>query len=209
MAGSQLIGQKFGRLTVEAQGARPYHWLCRCDCGASKEVKGGNLTSGRTGSCGCFRTERPNHVTHGATGTLTHKRWRAMRARCMNPNADGYANYGGRGIVICERWDSFENFLADMGECPGPAFTIERSDTDGNYEPSNCRWATKTEQARNTRANRMLTHDGLTLCVSEWAERIGLPSQTILNRLRYGWSVERTLTETGDARVNRKPRSNR
>ena len=197
------IGQRFGRLTVTGFGDKPSRLVCQCDCGRTHEVAASNIA--RTSSCGCIRQERNNHTTHGATGTLTHKRWRAMKARCLNPNADNYARYGGAGVTVCERWLDFPSFLTDMGECPDPSMTIDRIKGSLGYEPGNCRWATKVEQARNTKSNRMLTFAGETLNVSACAEKTGLPP--ILNRLRYGWTVERTLTEAGDARASRQPRA--
>ena len=120
-----------------------------------------------------------------------------MKARCVVPSASGYENYGGRGIVVCDRWlNSFENFLADMGERPSKAHSIDRyPDNDGNYEPSNCRWATRKQQTRNTRANRRISFCGETLCVAEWAERVGIHCDTIYDRLKLGWSIDRALTE--------------
>lgn len=204
-----LIGLKFGRLTVTGKSDRRYYWRCICDCGQTRNVAANNLKSGATKSCGCIRAERNNHTTHGGTGTFTHKRWLAMRARCLNPNASNYPRYGGRGIKICERWTRFENFLADMGKCPDASFSIERINNDGNYEPGNCRWATRKDQNRNTSWNRRLTYNGETMPVSAWAEKLNVPAQTILNRLRYGWTVERTLSQTGDARTDRKKSSRR
>jgi hypothetical protein len=118
-----------------------------------------------------------------------------MIERCRNPKVAFFKHYGGRGISVCERWQTFENFYADMGPMPTARHTVERKDTNGNYEPSNCRWATRREQARNTRTNRRVTFDGKTLCVAEWAEQTGLPAHTIAERLRAGWSVHDALTK--------------
>lgn len=118
-----------------------------------------------------------------------------MIARCCNPKSQVYENYGGRGITVCERWlESFENFFADMGVCP-TGLSIDRIDNDGPYSPENCRWATDKEQGRNKRTCRFLEMNGERLPLSEWAERLGIPENTIRNRLRRGWSDERTLTE--------------
>lgn len=197
-----IIGERFGRLVVVSAGSRAGQWICQCDCGNQKEAAKGNLTAGRTKSCGCLRKERPNGTTHGSTGTLTHRRWLSMRRRCLDSSQPYYPNYGGRGITVCARWDQFENFLSDMGECPSPAMTLDRIDSNGNYEPANCRWATSKQQCRNTRKNRLLTLNGETMCVADWAERTGIKAQAILNRLRYGWTVERALTQTRDGREN-------
>jgi len=200
------LGDRFGRFTVISGGTRRYCWICRCDCGTQREITGSNLRAVKSTSCGCLRRERNNHTTHGATGTLTHKRWRAMRSRCLNPSASNYANYGGRGITICDRWSDFESFLADMGECPGPEMTIERLHNSRGYEPGNCIWATKLTQARNTSANRLLTHGGEALCVAEWAEKLSINPRTIISRLEKGWSDERALTTPVRAHKDYKPR---
>jgi len=117
-----------------------------------------------------------------------------MLRRCHNPHCDNYANYGGRGITVCERWLTLEQFLEDMGTRPSSEHSIERRDNDGNYEPSNCYWATPKEQARNRRNNRMLTYNGRTLCVAEWAEELGIVPNRIHNRLQLGWSDEKIIT---------------
>jgi len=193
MSQSDLIGQRFGRLIVIGPASRKYYWICKCDCGQLTEKIAGNLKGGSSKSCGCIRRERNNHTTHGYTGTLTHKRWRAMRARCMNPNASNYAKYGGRGITVCDRWRSFENFLTDMGECMDESMTIERKNINLGYSPDNCRWATRKEQNRNTSANHMLFYKGKSLCIGEWAELLDMNSRTIMSRLNKGWSIEKAL----------------
>lgn len=136
-------------------------------------------------------------ITHGHNAgkkkTPTLQTWASMRARCTNPKKSDYQYYGGRGITVCDRWQSFENFLADMGEKP-PGTSLDRIDNSGNYEPSNCRWATRAEQMRNTRQTRMLTLNGKTQCVVDWERELGFKPVTITMRLRRGWSVEKALT---------------
>jgi len=118
-----------------------------------------------------------------------------MRERCANPRSRSYADYGGRGIGVCERWAKFENFLADMGERPSRAHSLDRfPNADGNYEPGNCRWATPTKQARNRRNNKVLAFGGKSMCIAEWAEVVGINRLTLQRRLRLGWSIESTLT---------------
>lgn len=191
-----LVGQRFGRLLVLAKikthgdaGSRDTRWLCACDCGKRATVALGRLRKGETRSCGCLRRELSGKTlrTHGASNTLTWKRWRSMVARCTMVNAKNYRYYGGRGIRFCERWKQFENFLADMSECPGPKFTLDRKNNDGNYEPSNCRWATELQQRRNRSTNRLMTYQGETLCASEWADLLGLNLRTIYTRMNKGW----------------------
>jgi hypothetical protein len=119
-----------------------------------------------------------------------------MRQRCGNPRHPAWDDYGGRGIKVCDRWDRFENFLADMGERPAGT-SLERIDNSRGYEPGNCRWATRTDQNRNTRASHNLTYDGQERSIAEWSEVTGIPYRTIMSRLRYGWSADRIFGDTG------------
>jgi hypothetical protein len=127
-----------------------------------------------------------------------HGTWKAMMQRCFDEAFPLYRYYGGRGIIVCERWrgpDGFASFLADMGPKPSPTYSLDRHpDQNGNYEPGNCRWATKREQARNRRDNVLLTLNGVTCCLMEWAEKLGVKYITLASRVRAGWSAERTLT---------------
>src|SRR5208282_2915429 len=150
----QLSGQRFGRLLVLELGKErgrtgASYWLCQCDCGKETFVRGSDLKSGVTKSCGCLKKEAWRHtVRHGLYKSLTYSTWRSMRSRCSNPNDPSYKYYGARGIAVCERWNRFEDFLEDMGDRPlGPTFfSLDRIDNNGNYEPGNCRWATHLQQ---------------------------------------------------------------
>jgi hypothetical protein len=160
------------------------------------------LTSGNTRSCGCLKRDLigSRRKTHGATAggkrTPEHQAWKGMIKRCGNPAAKDYAFYGGRGVRVCERWRlSFAAFLADVGDRPSANHTLDRfPNNNGNYEPGNVRWATRVEQMRNTRANHLLTHNGETRTIAEWAEVTGLAQHAIWKRLRRGWGVAESLT---------------
>jgi len=125
--------------------------------------------------------------------TRTRQAWRSMHRRCTDPAIAHFERYGGRGITVCERWRSFDNFLADMGEAP-PNLSLDRRDNDGNYEPGNCRWATQSEQLRNSTTARILEFRGKAQCVTAWAEELGLAHNSIQKRLRDGWSIKRALS---------------
>lgn len=195
-----MIGSRFGRLLVEAEnGAR---WTVRCDCGTVKEVRRKEVlrkTKKPLRSCGCLQREaaarigRERNRVHGMKGTPTWKSWQAARNRCRNPNNVAFANYGGRGIKFCERWDDFAQFVADVGERP-EGTTLDRIDNAGHYEPGNCRWSTPRTQARNKRDNRLVTYGGRTITVAQAADSLGMDRSTLGYRLRAGWPVEMALT---------------
>lgn len=197
----QGISRRFGKLTVlSGAGVRNQKSLvlCRCDCGREKIVYYKDLRSGNTRSCGCVQREKLGALnrTHGKTSTPEYAIWCAIIARCFNPNYKRFSGYGGRGITLCDRWrNSFEAFLSDMGTRPSPQHSIDRfPDNDGNYEPGNCRWATRREQSRNTRRTRMLTFRGQTKCLSDWAAELGVSYLMILKRLKRGWTIEMALS---------------
>lgn len=196
------IGQKFGRLTVVAFAGRNNNglliWKCVCECGGETLAYGHGLKKGTKRSCGCLGRDATiqRSTTHGMTKTITYNSWRSMIRRCEAPRDIGYPRYGARGISVCDRWrQSFERFLEDMGERPSKSYQIERIANEGNYTPENCRWATRSEQARNRRSNRMLSFNGKTQCLSAWVEECGMTLKQLQNRITLGWSVERILTE--------------
>jgi len=192
-----VTGMRFGRLVVLRRCERnsiggKARWECRCDCGANHEAASDLLKSGKISSCGCLQREllqSRNHLTkfkHGKTGTQVYRVWVNMKHRCQNPDADCYANYGGRGISVCARWmDSFEAFVADMGPRPRGG-SIDRIDVNGNYEPANCRWASSLEQGRNKRNTRYVEVDGVRGKLPEMAERLGITYSALKNRAARG-----------------------
>lgn len=200
-----LTNRRFGRILVlrrapNGAGHHPY-WVCRCDCGSETIKMGQHLKSGRTQSCGCLRRERAaeewgaTKLTHGLSKTPEYAIWCAMKNRCLNKNNAAYNRYAGRGITICQRWRSFENFYADMGPRPSNAHSLERSDNDGNYEPGNVRWATRVEQANNTRSNRLVTFRRREMTFrNAWRLAGGTVSYGTAHwRIQHGWPLERAL----------------
>lgn len=185
---------------VLGDGKRKYHFLCRCVCGEVREVTKNGVRSGRSKSCGCRGVV---FVTHGATRgrkrTPEYTAWRSMISRCYMPSSTGYSWYGARGIRVCDRWrgkDGFTCFLADMGPRPGRGYSVDRVNVNGDYEPGNVRWATWVEQAGNRRNSLLLTHEGRTMPLTEWAEEVGILPATIWSRLTYlKWPVSKALTK--------------
>lgn len=136
----------------------------------------------------------PGKTKHGLSYTPEYRAWQTMRLRCHDSSNARFADYGGRGIAVCERWrNSVEAFIADMGPKPSPKHEIDRIDNNRGYEPGNCRWVLRSENDRNRRSNRMLTFRGETLALVAWCERLGLPTDTVAKRLGAGWSVEQAL----------------
>lgn len=193
-----LTGKRYGRLIVcnihETDGGDVY-FDCRCDCGNSKVVRGQDLKRGSVRSCGCLRDDFvPKNKTHGMSKTRLFKIWVGMRQRCENHNNPKYEIYGGRGIKVCSEWQEFEQFMKWSYENGyKDNLTIDRIDSDSNYEPSNCRWVDLKHQANNTRATIFLTYNGETKSASEWSDITGIPQNTITKRKRNGWDDKRNL----------------
>lgn len=193
------MGQLFGRLTAvkETNPAPHAHWFCTCECGHTIITKASNLTSGDTQSCGCLKLDllATRSTTHGLRHTPEYAIWTALKTRCTNPKADNYERYGGKGIRVCSEWvDSFSTFYKDMGPRPSSEHSIERNDSNGNYEPSNCRWATRIEQANNKSNNRFIKGpDGKLDTIANVARIIGVNSSAIRARLHRGMSEEEAV----------------
>lgn len=194
-----LTGKRFGKLTVvrfsHTQNKNSV-WLCSCDCGGFSKSLAPGLNGGRVLSCGCARREasRGRWLIHGNSTKAEHKAWRSMHDRCENPKHKSYYNYGGRGISVCERWNTFENFYADLGPRPTLKHSIDRIDNESGYSPQNCRWATRDEQANNKRTNCVFTLGGKSQTLTAWAKEVGVSISSIRGRMSRGWSLEQALT---------------
>lgn len=203
-----LVGRRFGRLVVTKRAPNKKYtdctrarWACRCDCGRATTVFTTNLTSRQTTSCGCFRREQvaKSHTTHGDCrgGHPTTERyaWASMIQRCHNQRNHAYKNYGGRGITVYSRWRrSYKVFLGHVGRRPSSRHSLDRRDNSNGYYPSNVRWATKQEQARNRRGLRLVTAFGITQCVAAWHEMTGVNQITINKRLGRKWPPEKAVS---------------
>lgn len=197
-----LSGKRFGRLVVlEYLGYSK--WRCVCDCGKEKHVKGDALKSGRTVSCGCYHMDilsgKPAHNrTHNMKDTPEFNIWSMMKNRCTNPNCNRHKFYKDKGIKVCDRWlgpNGFQNFIADMGMRPGPSYSIDRIDNEGDYTPGNCRWATKKEQSNNQSRNLIICYNGREQTLALWCDELGLNYQRTWKRLKDGWDTKRAFEE--------------
>ena len=198
-----LRGLNFGRLTVSDKTERrmspnktvKIYWQCTCQCGVNLWVWGPSLVNGNTRSCGCLQREMTSQAkrTHGMRTSPEYQTWRGMLERTSNPRNNHYHIYGALGVTVCPRWMSFELFLEDMGTRPDGT-TIDRfPDMSGDYKPGNCRWATPSEQSRNTSRTKFITWDGLTLCTKDWAERLGITGPALKWRIKT-WGLDRAMT---------------
>lgn len=215
-----LKGKRFGRLTVLGRGDSYINpngtsrvvWNCLCDCGNTTNVFASALTQGLTRSCGCYKSEvkRKQLTKHGELSNGNDSRlylsWECMKSRCYNPHNDFYYRYGGRGISVCDEWkDSFANFREwALGNGYKDGLTIDRVDVNGNYEPSNCRWATSKEQANNKCTSHFVTYKGKTKTITQWSESTGLSYATLLGRIKRGWNVEKMLTTPNMSKMQKR-----
>lgn len=197
---TDLIGKRFGKIVilkmlgVEVGSKYPHvQYLIRCDCGNEKAVPVNNIRAGNHRSCGCVAPRNKGASLHPLYGT-----WRNMVARCHDPSAVGFRQYGGRGITVCDRWRAdFFNFLEDMGARPSSGLTIDRINNDGNYEPGNCRWATRTEQNSNRRTRphpSAIEHDGKVLGITAWSRELGIKLTTLRRRIEKGKPIDAVLS---------------
>jgi len=197
--------QRYGRLIVIEEAGRNLcghrRFECRCDCGTVRVATACDLRSGHTRSCGCLAREMLSRrrTTHGYSRgdkrSPEYSAWAGMIQRCTNPRNDSYKRYGGRGIKVCERWrNSFADFRADVGERPGPGYSLDRTENDGHYEPGNARWATLQMQSRNKCNNRIVLHEGTRMPLVSACEITGVNYDVAKARLRSGWPVERALS---------------
>jgi hypothetical protein len=206
-----LVGHRYGKLEVLGEAPRKAnrHWYCRCDCGATTTVAHSNLRNGHTTSCGCQRAITTTSVKtiHGRSKTTEHNIWWGMIVRCTNPKVKKYDRYGGRGIKVCERWTSFEHFFEDMGYRPSAKHSVDRIDNNGDYEPSNCRWATPTEQAVNKQhyLGKEYTWAGKTQALVGWSKDLGMSCGVLRWRIMVqGWPLERAFTKPIQQHCRRK-----
>lgn len=186
-----LLGQKFGRLTVIAREKNNKEkramWLCKCDCGNKKIVTGKHLRNGSVKSCGCLLRETTieRNIKHGLCYSPLYKIWRGIKERCYNKNNSSYKNYGDRGIIMCDEWHynfkTFYDWAMNNGYKEG--LSIDRIDVNNNYMPLNCRWATRKEQSRNTRVNLNITYKEKTQCLTQWAEELNVDTSALYSRI--------------------------
>lgn len=202
-----IAGEQFGRWTaLRYVGGR--RWLCRCECGAEKEIDSGSLRAGRSQGCIKCHTGQGTRRTHGGRGSRLYTIWRGMIDRCENPNSEAFDRYGARGISVCPEWRADFAAFREWALANGyaDALTIDRMDNDRGYEPGNCRWATYAEQNRNYGRNRPVEFRGRTVLICDLAAEVGLPQDVLKNRiLRYGWDVEKAVSTPVQHRVKREP----
>lgn len=201
-----LIGKRFTNLVIISEeethvtkgGHKRRTVLCRCNCGKEKKIQISSIISEAVKSCGCYSAKMAKermlyeNKIHGMVKSSEYNSWRSMKKRCYLKQHKSYKYYGGRGIIVCDRWlNSFENFLQDMGIKPKGKYSLDRIDNNGNYCPENCRWATPLEQGRNQRTNVNVTYQGETKCIAEWSETKGMPYGKLHYRIKSGKDINK------------------
>ena len=196
-----LTGKRFGKLKVVSFdhcgiGTRRY-WLCECDCGGQRIVSGDHLRNGDVTDCGCYRKHISHWNKHGKSNDRVYTIWALMKYRCLNPNRKEYKDYGGRGITVCQEWLDSKSFIEwALANGYSDDLTLDRIDNDGNYCPGNCRWVSRKEQSYNKRNNRLITHNGQTKTITQWAEENGLTYNIVKKRYdELGWSFEDAISK--------------
>lgn len=200
-------GETFGRLIAVSLVEREdkwndHKWLFKCQCGNEKVAGIKQVRSGHTSSCGCLASEVvvKRNTSHGLSkNSATYRSWKDMRARCNSPSNSDFKDYGGRGVSICDRWNDFGAFFADMGERP-TGTTLDRIEVNGNYEPSNCRWATASQQANNKRSNHVIEYRGQKRTLLQWCGEFGIDHSKARYRLKMGWALDDVFS-AGDFRI--------
>ena len=195
-----IEGRRFGTITVGRYcGTHKQQslWECICDCGRRYVSVARTLTRPWTKSCGCLKTRNlgKGRFLHGMKHSTEYEIWCGIKKRCFNPKCDSYPHYGGRGISMHPEWvESFLDFYLYVGDRPSKNHSLDRIDNNGHYEPGNVRWATRIEQANNSRKCRMITAYGITRSASQWSRETGVNVQTIVNRLNHGWTEDRAVS---------------
>lgn len=208
MKPNNLVGERFSRLVVVADGGRCPRknvlWKCVCDCGNETLAFAYDLRAGKVKSCGCYAREPGRNATHGHAGKGKNRNpiysvWASMVQRCTNPKDRNWKHYGARGITVCDAWRSFPAFYSDMGDPPTDNHTLERIDNGRGYDVGNCKWATRIEQARNKRSTVLVTVNGKTQALCDWADELGISRQGLYywtkKGLSYGDAIERILSK--------------
>jgi len=194
-----LTGQRFGKLTAinidSKDKFKHLRWLCKCDCGNETVVLSDNLLRNHTTSCGCekWKINSKVHKTHGKSRSREYVAWLNMIRRCENRDNKSYADYGGRGIKVCDEWRTFEGFWCDMGTTYKNNLTLDRIDVNGDYRKENCRWITISEQQSNKRNNHVVVYNGKSMTLSKACTLRGIDIRTVFSRLKLGWSFEKAI----------------
>jgi hypothetical protein len=197
MGGKIMINKRIERLLVLRKDTIPNRYICQCDCGKIISVLQSNLYANRQKSCGCLKLEKTiqRSTTHNQRHTKLYEVWKTMKQRCLNPNNKSFHNYGGRGIVVCDEWkDNYQAFYEwSMNNKYKEGLSLDRINNDGNYEPSNCRWADRITQCNNTRQNKYYIINGVSKTIHQWSLEYNIPVKIVRQRLYQKWDLEKAL----------------